>query len=167
MAVVGFVLLGLLAAGCGDDDAVSDGDGSGVSGMCVETEPDCDDVGVVSGDDAGDIGSAGSAGMLADGGLTVSEALATEASGVIAVKGFVVADSDGVRLCEALAESSPPQCGGAAMLLAGMTVTDLDALGGGEGFDLESSQGVSWTDDSVSLFGEMVDGDFVVDLLAR
>ena len=71
----------------------------------------------------------------------------------IAVAGFIVAVGDEIRLCEVLAESFPPQCGG-----ANITVTDLDQV---DPEDLQSESNVRWTDDYVTIFGEMVDGTLV------
>ncbi|MDH3306886.1 MAG: hypothetical protein OEO77_05150 [Acidimicrobiia bacterium] len=52
-----------------------------------------------------------------DGGVTVSVALASD-SPVGWIRGFLLADRDQpVMLCEVLAESFPPQCGGAALIL--------------------------------------------------
>ena len=97
--------LTLLAAGCGDDDAESD-DAPSASGLCAQSDPDCEDPGAL---DPGDNDATGatSSGMVVDAGLTVSEALAGNAEGTLAVKGFLVADPRSVRLCEALAESMP------------------------------------------------------------
>jgi hypothetical protein len=172
------LVLALVAAACGSDDPAASslpGDATGepaalppntnpaapplVSSACAEDEPDCDDT--VSIDDTpvdlpsdgGDV--AGPSGALVDGGLTIADALASNASGLIAVRGFLVADETGARLCEALAESYPPQCGGADMPVTGWE----EALT----VPTQSAQGVTWTDDVVSLLGEFVDGTFVVD----
>jgi len=52
-----------------------------------------------------------------DGGVPVSEAIASD-SQVGWIRGFLLAERDQpVMLCEALAESFPPQCGGAALIL--------------------------------------------------
>lgn len=52
-----------------------------------------------------------------DGGVTVSEALASD-SQVGWIRGFLLAErKQPVMLCEALVESFPPQCGGAALIL--------------------------------------------------
>ena len=52
-----------------------------------------------------------------DGGVTVSEALASD-SQLGWIRGFLLAErNQPVMLCEALAESLPPQCGGAALIL--------------------------------------------------
>jgi hypothetical protein len=132
------------------------------AGACLEGEPDCNDTGDMNtpgplpldgSSDSG--GSVTNSGALADGGLTVSEALAGDATGIIAVKGFLVADDTGARLCEALAESLPPQCGGASV-----PVMDYEEM---VDVPLQNAQGVTWTDDVLSLFGELVDGVLVVD----
>jgi hypothetical protein len=88
--------------------------------------------------------------MAVDGGLTVAEALATDATGVLAVKGFVVADGDEVRLCDALLESYPPQCGGDSVVLDSLEVVDPDAL--------TAEGAVTWTDSPQTVFGELADG---------
>ncbi len=71
------------------------------------------------------------------------------------MKGFLLIDGDGARLCEALAESLPPQCGGASI-----PVSNYEEV---LGTPLQSEQGVSWTDETVSFLGEIVDGTLVVD----
>lgn len=89
------------------------------------------------------------AGMPADGGLTVGEAKASELEGPLMVGGFLVAEGDTVRLCDALAESFPPQCGGDSLVVEGL---DLDA------YDTQSEGDVRWTDEPVAVLGD-VDGD--------
>lgn len=171
------VTMMLLAAACGggasDGDPASipikdnPGETPGVSAACIEGEPDCNDT-LVVGEEPQDrpsegeepvVGTGGgvvsSSGMLVDGGLTVSEALTTDATGTIAVKGFLVEDGSGARLCEALAESYPPQCGGASIPVVGYEEV-LSA-------PLSTAEGVGWTDVSVSLLGEIIDGTLVVD----
>jgi len=175
-------VLALVAAACGaeDDAAASQAPVGGsdepavlppnpnpdatppdATGACFEDEPDCQDTpgpGEVPSDlpppdDGGT--PLTSTGMLVDGGLTVTDALAGDATGVIAVKGFLVVNEGGARLCEALAESYPPQCGGSAI-----AITDYEET---LSVPLTSAQGVSWTDDYVSFLGEIVDGVLVVD----
>jgi hypothetical protein len=171
------VTMMLLAAACGggasDGDPASippnnnPGETPGFSSACIEGEPDCDDT-LVVGDEPQDLPNEGgepvvgtgggvvsSGGMLVDGGLTVSEALTTDATGTIAVKGFLVEDGSGARLCEALAESYPPQCGGASIPVIGYEEV-LSA-------PVSTAEGVTWTDVSVSLLGEIGDGTLVVD----
>lgn len=138
-----------------------------VTGMCAPGEPDCVDTIVVGGnepqdlpnDDTGpdvdsDARSVLSGGMPADGGLSISATLTTEATGVIAVQGFLFDDGTGVRLCEALAESYPPQCGGASIPVTGYEeVTTIP---------LSNAQDVIWSDQPVTLFGEVVGGALIV-----
>ncbi len=87
--------------------------------------------------------------------MSVSEVLSGEVAGAAAVKGFLVVDAGGARLCEALAESYPPQCGGEAL-----PITNYEEF---LGVPLQEAQGVTWTDDVVSLLGLIVDGTLVVD----
>ena len=119
-----------------------------VAGACIEDEPDCEDT-----FDTPDEPSP--TGMLVDGGLFVADALATDATGIIAVKGLLLIDDQGARLCELFAESAPPLCGGASIL-----VTNYEEV---LSVPLTSAQGVSWTDQLVSFLGEIVDGTLVVD----
>lgn len=143
-----------------------------VGGTCLEGEPDCNDT-PDPGREPQDLPNGGpdpapipipeppvapgggSAGFLVGGGLTVSDALATDATGIIAVKGFLFVDDGGARLCESLAESFPPQCGGSSI-----PVTGYDEV---LSVPLTTAQGVSWTDDVVSFLGEIVDGTLIVD----
>lgn len=175
--------LALVAAACGSGDDASDApvaptQGSEepaplppnpnsdetppAAGACLEGEPECNDTpqpGEVPQDlpppSDEPVSPGGSQGALVDGGLTVTEALNTDATGVIAVKGFLVIDGNGARLCEALAESFPPQCGGASI-----PVSNYEEV---LGTPLQNEQGVSWTDGTVSFLGEIVDGTLVVD----
>ena len=91
--------------------------------------------------------------MLVGAGLTLDQALTTDAVGPIAVRGYFLQDIRGARLCEVLAESYPPQCGGANVALGDLSGIDLGLV--------QTNQDVSWTDDYVTILGEMVDGVFV------
>ena len=156
--VVLIAALTLTAAACGggEDDAaglpVNDGDETPIAaGACLEGEPDCNDI---PGDEPTDLPPPNDAvvggGLVVDGGLTVSDALQTDATGVIAVQGFVVAVADEVRLCEALAESFPPQCGGPSLLLDSLDTIDPD--------ELKTEGDVTWTDLPQTVLGE-INGD--------
>lgn len=169
--------LALVAAACGGAPAGEESaplplnnnpdDTLAVTGMCAEGEPDCIDTIVVGGnepqdlpnDDLGrdvdsDAGSVISGGMPVGGGLAVSAALTTEATGVIAVQGFLFDDGNSARLCEALAESYPPQCGGASIPVTGYEEATT--------IPLVNAQSVIWSDQPVALFGEVIDGTLVV-----
>ncbi len=159
-------LLALLLAtsACAVESETSDPDAGvpQVAGVCAPGFPDCEDTIVVDDGDPTDedlftddeprdgVAPPGVSGVLVGGGLTVPEALATDATGVIAVQGFYFDDGSGPRLCEALAESFPPQCGGASLALG--EIGDLD-LG-----QLEGSQGITWSNDSIVILGELANG---------
>lgn len=175
------VALSLLAAACGGADSEEGAplapagsevpgelpvnpnpeDTPAISGACVEGEPDCQDT-LVGGEEPIDLPPPGDdvapTGMLVDGGLTVADALASGGEETMAVMGFLIIDSDGARLCELLAESLPPQCGGVSVPIADYE----EALS----VPLTSAQGVSWTDQPASFIGQIVDGTFVVDPFA-
>lgn len=171
--------LALAVAACGgasDDGAIADetptvatGDElptNPAAGACLAGDPNCLDVPgndappLLEGDepDLSADPNSGSSGFIVDGGVTISDALEGGLEGVIAVKGFVVADDSGARLCELLAESLPPQCGGATIELSNLSTVDPD--------ELRTDQGVTWSEQSVTLLGELVDGTLVVDALS-
>jgi hypothetical protein len=172
-----FSILALVVAACGTGDEQSastvpvaadepsalplnqnPGDTPAVAGACVEGEPDCNDT-LAEGEEPQDLPPTGDevvpSGMLVDGGLSVADAVKVSRSGPIAVKGFLFIDGDGARLCELLAESFPPQCGGVFAPIEGFEeILDVP---------LANSQGISWTDQYVSFLGEFVGGTFFVD----
>lgn len=173
----------LVVAACGDDDDGSDGvtagddpaavadeptdDAPAISSLCTEDEPDCDDTVEPGNEPVDGVDEPGdepvtSSGVLVDGGLTISDALDTDATGVLAVKGFLFVENDEIRLCEALAESFPPQCGGAVLTIDAPSV---DALTFDDEVPLNSAQGVTWTDFHITLLGELDGETLVVDPL--
>lgn len=83
-------------------------------------------------------------------GLSVAEALSSTLDGPLLVNGFLVAVGDAVRLCELLAESFPPQCGGASLVVEGL---DLGSMEG-----LTTNQDVTWSDQTLQILGS-VEGD--------
>lgn len=93
--------------------------------------------------------------------LTVEEAAAAgAAAGTVRVEGFLVApEGEPARLCSALAESFPPQCGGASLVLEGLELaalpglTSTDELAPGEPLAQ-----VVWSDQLVELAGVLADG---------
>jgi hypothetical protein len=159
----------LVAAACGggEDDAllpVNDGDSPaadfspGPGSACAVDEPDCSDTPSPGeqpqGLPSGDVG-----GFVVRGGLTISEALATDATGVLALQGFLVDDGQQARLCETLAESFPPQCGAASVALDSIDQIDPD--------ELSTEGNVTWTDNPVTVLGELVDGVLVTTSLSQ
>ena len=149
--------IALVAAACGSSDDTtaelpvntSDEVTPAASGACLEGEPDCDDT--PGGEPANQPPAGDEEEPLP---TTIRVAAAADADGPVAVAGFVVAAGDDVRLCEALAESFPPQCGGASIAISGLDQVDPD--------ELQTEGDVIWTDYAVTLFGEMVDGLLVV-----
>ena len=78
-------------------------------------------------------------------GIGIEEAIGNGGSEPLLVNGALVVDPDGrVLLCEALAESFPPQCGGARLEVRGL---DVDSLP-----DLQEGNGVRWAE-QVQLLG--------------
>ena len=93
--------------------------------------------------------------MIVDDGLTVAEAIAYEGSLPVAVHGYIVRTSTAVQLCEVLAESFPPQCGGASLNLDNADAID-DVL-------LVEEGDVQWSPDIVILIGTVTGTDLLVD----
>jgi hypothetical protein len=158
--VRGVVLLTflLVVAACGDDADSAElppagDDAPPAAGACLEGTEDCNDT-LFPGDEPVTPLPGDSQGMpIEGGGLTVAEALETDAAGVIAVTGFYVDTGSGPMLCDALAESFPPQCGGASIPLADISPVDPESI--------QTNQGTSWSDDPVFVVGEIVDGTLV------
>ena len=105
-------------------------------------------------------GPAGAAGAPAPGGgLTVEEALRSAGTGPVVVRGYVVARGGDVQLCAALAESSPPQCGGASLSVEGLDPATVEGA--------TTLEGVTWSDRAVPLAGTVAGGVLTVDPTAR
>lgn len=82
--------------------------------------------------------------------ITVGEALASAGDGVVLVEGYLVITGDDARLCEVLAESFPPQCGGDSVILDEPDPSALEQV---------TTEGdVSWTDQPVQMLGS-IDGN--------
>lgn len=150
----------LVLAACGDGATSAElppvgDDAPQAAGACEEgTVEECNDT-LFPGDEPVTPPPSGtSSGMpIPGGGLTIAEALETDATGILMVTGFYFDDGDGPMLCEMFAESLPPQCGGATIALADITPIDPDSI--------RSESGVSWTDQPVIIVGEIVDGILV------
>jgi hypothetical protein len=94
------------------------------------------------------------------GGLTIDEAIASTAQGPLAVKGYLVVSEDrSARLCDALLESYPPQCGGSSLAVEGL---DLAGVYGLTKPNDPSLAQVLWTDSQVSLLGTVDDRTLTV-----
>ena len=131
--------------------------------VCADNQPDCQDTTTgdlsTGGNDpvaptTSPIEGAASSGMIVDDGLSVSEALAYEGSQPVAVHGYVVRTSEAARLCEALAESYPPQCGGANLILINPNATD--------DLPLLEDGNVQWSPDVVILIGTVTGTELTI-----
>ena len=80
-----------------------------------------------------------SGGFVVDGGLSIPEALAYRGNEIIAVQGFVLSTGETNALCELLAESDPPQCGGESLAIANPEATN-DMV-------LIEAEGVQWANE--------------------
>ena len=129
-----------------------------VSAVCAPDHPDCVDT-VVNGDETGGPTPTApdepiSSGFVVGPGLTITEALAYEGTEPVAVGGFVVTTADGTHLCELLAESFPPQCGGERL-----TVINPDTL---TNFVLIEEGGTQWSPDPVVVLGHISGTDLTI-----
>ncbi|MEE8407212.1 MAG: hypothetical protein V3S32_08695 [Acidimicrobiia bacterium] len=100
-------------------------------------------------------GDTASSGFVVDGGLSIPEAIAYQGDQVVAVQGFVVRDGQSNSLCELLAESYPPQCGGASLDIVNPEATSELAL--------VEAGGVQWSETYVTVFGRISDGRLTID----
>jgi hypothetical protein len=136
-AVLAAALVALALTGCGDG-AADGGDGA------VTASPTA----ASGGDPAGT--------MLAEAGWSVAEVRAAATGEPIVVRAYVFIAPDGsARLCDASAESFPPQCSGAAIAVTGLADEMVAAF--------PEDAGRRWSDEPVQLVGAVRDGTFVND----
>jgi hypothetical protein len=100
-------------------------------------------------------GDTTSGGLVVDGGLSIPEAIAYTGNEIIAVQGFILRAGETTALCELLAESYPPQCGGESLAIANPEATD-DMV-------LTEAEGVKWSEDYVTVFGRLTDGVLTIE----
>ena len=161
----------LMFSACGSSDEEVDttnpgGDAPAVAGACIEGVVDCDDTAVIDDSEGPAVDATGEVVMdgavVLEGGLTIDEALASDATGIVAVRGYLFDDGTGLRLCSVLAESFPPQCGGALLTVEGFDLDRMIEVPEYELVQVENSGGVTWSDGRVTLFGEVVNGNLVI-----
>jgi hypothetical protein len=87
-------------------------------------------------------------------GISIDEALETDSEEPLLVNGNLLITDGQARLCSALAESFPPQCGGASLLVTGLDIAQV------EGLMVEGD--VMWTDRPIQLAGVVSDGILTV-----
>jgi hypothetical protein len=142
-----------------------------VQGLCAPGEPDCEDTLVVdppvsdlpSPDDEPPVtatsGDSVISGMTFEGGLTISEALATDATGILAVKGHFFDDGTGPGLCEGLIGLGERYgCDGEHI-----SITNFGSAAAGNNVVIHD--GLTYTEELITLFGELVEGSLVIDNL--
>ena len=78
-------------------------------------------------------------------GISIGEAMTSSFDGPLLVNGHLHVQSGQVRLCEVLAESFPPQCGGTSLVVEGLDLTTMDGL--------TSEGSVTWSDQPVQVLG--------------
>jgi hypothetical protein len=93
------------------------------------------------------------AGLGAGPGISIEQALAADSADAVLVNGNLLAQGEEIRLCSALAESFPPQCGGSSLRIEGLKLEEVDGL--------VTEGAVSWTDRPIQLLGT-VEGDSLV-----
>jgi hypothetical protein len=89
-----------------------------------------------------------SSGLGAGPAVSIDEALASGSDEMQLVAGNLLAQGGEVRLCSALAESFPPQCGGASLHVVGLKLEEVDGL--------ITEGDVGWTDRPIELLGVVV-----------
>jgi hypothetical protein len=96
-------------------------------------------------------------------GISVADALASTVDEPLLVNGYVFVFADGsVMLADLIDESFPPQPAGASVTVEGLDVMQIPLTEGPADAEIEIT---AWTDTSVQLLGDLVDGTFVVDAL--
>jgi hypothetical protein len=91
-------------------------------------------------------------------GITVKQALAARTTDPLLVRGSVVAEGGTIRLCYAILESYPPQCGKPALVVVGL---ELQTIG-----RLTTANGVTWSDREIRLLGTVTAGTLTVTVTA-
>ncbi len=109
--------------------------------VCAESAPDCGE-------------APASGGLIVDGGLDIPAAIAYDGEEVVAVRGYFVSLDGEARLCELLAESFPPQCGGASVV-----ITNPGSLPYG---DFRQQGGTRWSEAYISVIGHIVGAELTV-----
>ena len=104
------------------------------------------------GDDDSDLDSGPNSGVGP--GISIGEAMASNLTGPLLINGFLHVQNDQVRLCELLAESFPPQCGGSSLVVKGLNLMTVE--------DLTSEGSVRWSDQPVQVLGIVEDEVLIV-----
>lgn len=142
-AVAAAILALTVAAGCADDDAAG--------GASTPTP-----TATVAAGDQRLADPAAGAMIAGPAGPNVADLLADTTGEPIVGAGHLFVDADGAaRLCEAMAESFPPRCGGRSIPVTNLPPEVVDGL--------ETKDGVRWSEEPVQLIGRVKNGTFVND----
>jgi hypothetical protein len=95
----------------------------------------------------------GGSGTASGPGISVADALRSTANLPLLVNGAVFITPEGVRLCSAVAESFPPQCGGDRIEVRGLDPSTIPGL--------QTEGNVSWAE-QVQVLGTVQDGVLVM-----
>jgi hypothetical protein len=93
------------------------------------------------------------AGIGAGPGISIEEAIALESPEPLLVNGWIHAEDGVIRLCDAIAESYPPQCPGVSLIVVGLKLEEVDGL--------QRASGVAWSE-RTQLLGVVADGKITV-----
>jgi hypothetical protein len=93
------------------------------------------------------------AGIAAGPGISIDEAIAFDSDEPLLVNGNIWAEGDKVYLCDAVAESHPPQCAGVRLEVVGVKLAEVDGL--------QRASGIAWTE-RTQLLGVVADGTITV-----
>jgi hypothetical protein len=99
-------------------------------------------------------GSGTDSGASGSSAITVKQALTAKPGEAVLVRGALIVSGGIARLCYAVLESYPPQCGGPSLVVREL---DLNTVG-----ELTNANGVTWSDREVRLRGTVVDGTLTV-----
>jgi hypothetical protein len=106
------------------------------------------------GDDVAEPGKDGTRSGVGPG-ISVTEAIEGDFVGPVLVNGYLFVDAAGeMTLAEMVLESYPPQPGGATLEVEGLDLSQME---------LQSEQGMSWTDDTIQVLGTVEGGKLTVD----
>jgi hypothetical protein len=78
--------------------------------------------------------------------FSIGEVVEERPTGVVEVEGYIVSRAGETRLCSALLESHPPQCGNPSLRLPGPPP---------QGDGVESAEGVTWTEGEHRILGSL------------
>jgi hypothetical protein len=154
---VAWAILAIVAAGC---VATEERSGPGADGVPQVDTLVVDDSATGGGlptapsPDQGDVPL--SSGFVVGDGLTIADAAAYEGGEIIAVHGYLVITSQEARLCETLAESHPPQCGGFNLAITNPQAAATNVI-------LIEDGDTQWSPEVVVLLGHVAGSDFTID----